>query len=165
MLAFHAVFGLLRLLFSDKAALVAENLALRQQLAVLRRSVRRPRLRNRDRIFWAWLSRLWKGWRSALTIVQPESVVKWHRSGFRLYWRWRSHTTGRPRKDLVIRDLIREMSRNNPIWGAPRIRAELRLLGAALPFVAPAPAVLRRWLATLRRRFHHRIEFSGGTAD
>ena len=129
MLASHVLFGLLRLFFSNKAALVAENLALRQQLAVLRPSVRRPKLRNRDRIFWAWLSRLWKGWRSALTIVQPEIVVKWHRSGFRLYWRWRSHTTGRPRKDLVIRDLIREMSRNNPIWGAPRIRAELRLLG------------------------------------
>jgi len=130
MLAFHAVFGLLRLLFSDKAALVAENLALRQQLAVLRRSVRRPRLRNRDRVFWAWLSRLWRNWRSVLVILQPDTVVRWHRAGFRLYWRWKSRTTiGRPRKSRLIRDLIGEMSRNNPTWGAPRIRAELHLIG------------------------------------
>jgi len=130
MLAFHVLFGLLRLFFSNKAALVAENLALRQQLIVLRRSVRRPRLRNRDRVFWAWLSRFWKGWRSVLVIVQPNTVVKRHRAGFRLYWRWKSRTTiGRPKKDVMVRNLIRDMSRDNPTWGAPRIRAELRLLG------------------------------------
>ena len=139
MLAFHFLFGLLRLFFSNKPALVAENLALRQQLAVLRRRVRRPRLRNRDRVFWAWLSRLWKGWRSVLVIVQPDTVVKWHRAGFRLYWRWKSRTTiGRPKKDVIVRNLIRDMSRDNPTWGAPRIRAELRLLGhdVAEPTVA-----------------------------
>ena len=130
MLVFYALFGFLRLCFSNKAALVAENLALRQQLAVLRRSVRRPKLRNRDRVFWAWLSKLWPDWSSALTIVQPDTVIQWHRAGFRLYWRWKSRTTvGRPKKALVVRDLIREMSRDNPIWSAPRIRAELRLLG------------------------------------
>ena len=129
MLAFHAVFGLLRLFFSNKAALLAENLALRQQLAVLRRSVRRPKLRNRDRVFWAWLSKLWPDWRSALVIVRPDTVVKWHRAGFRLYWRWKSRRTGRPKKNVIIRDLIREMSRDNPTWGAPRIHAELHLLG------------------------------------
>jgi len=130
MLAFHVLFGLLRLFFSNKAALVAENLALRHQLAVLRRSVRRPRLRNWDRVFWAWLSKLWPDWRSTLVIVQPDTVVKWHRAGFRLYWRWKSRTTpGRPRKDRLIRDLIGEMSRDNPTWGAPRIHAELHLLG------------------------------------
>ena len=129
MLVFYALFGLLRLFFSTKAALVAENLALRQQLAVLRRSVRRPKLRNRDRVFWAWLSKLWPDWNSALTIVQPETVIKWHRAGFRLYWRRKSRVIGRPRKSRLIRDLIREMSRHNPTWGAPRIRAELHLLG------------------------------------
>ena len=130
MLAFHFLFGFLRLFFSNTAALFAENLALRRQLAVLQRRVRRPRLRNRDRVFWAWLSRLWKGWRFVLVIVQPDTVVRWHQAGFRLYWRWKSRTTaGRPRNGLIMRDLIREMSRHNPTWGAPRIRSELRLLG------------------------------------
>jgi putative transposase len=108
-----------------------ENLALRQQLAVLKRSAKRPRLRQRDRIFWVWLRRLWKGWQSCLVVVQPETVVKWHRQGFRLYWRWKSRRRkpGRPRIEPEIRHLIRRMSQENPIWGAPRIQAELRLLG------------------------------------
>ena len=129
MLAFHVLFGLLRLFFANKAALVAENLALRQQLTVLRRSVKRPRIKRRDRVFWAWLSRLWSNWRSVLVIVRPDTVVKWHRAGFRLYWRWKSHVAGRPKQDATVRDLIREMSRHNPTWGASRIRAELHLLG------------------------------------
>ena len=81
---------LVRALLANRAALAMENLALRQQLAVLERSVKRPALRQRDRIFWAWLSRLWNGWRAALLIVKPETVIKWHRQGFRLYWRWKS---------------------------------------------------------------------------
>jgi putative transposase len=123
------VYVFFRSILLSRIDLAAENLALRQQLAVLQRSVRRPRLRNRDRVFWAWLSKLWPDWRSVLVIVQPDTVVRWHRAGFRLYWRWKSQVSGRPRKDLVIRNLIREMSRDNPIWGAPRIRSELRLLG------------------------------------
>jgi putative transposase len=100
----------------DRASLAAENMALRQQLAVLRRSVKRPKLHKRDRIFWSWLSRLWTGWRSALLIVQPQTVARWHRLGFRLYWRWRSSSkTGRPTVAREIRDLIRRMSRENPI--------------------------------------------------
>jgi len=126
---FHVLFRLLRLAVSSHAALVAENLALRQQIIVLQRGTKKPRIKRRDRIFWAWLSRLWNRWRSALIIVQPETVVKWHRAGFRLYWRWKSRRTGRPRKAPVVRDLIRRMSRDNPTWGAPRIRAELRLIG------------------------------------
>ena len=70
----------------SRAALVAENLALRQQLAVLSASAKRPKLRPRDREFWVWLSRLWPGWKSLLVIVQPETVIKWHRQGFKLYW-------------------------------------------------------------------------------
>jgi len=70
----------------ERASLAAENTALRHQLTVLQRSVKRPKLRKRDRIFWTWLSRLWTGWRSALFIVQPQTVVKWHRHGFRVYW-------------------------------------------------------------------------------
>ena len=75
----------LRLLLQSRAALVAENLALRQQVVVLQRSVKRPKLHRRDRIFWVWLSRLWRGWRSSLIVVQPETVLRWHREGFRLY--------------------------------------------------------------------------------
>jgi len=108
-----------------------ENLALRQQLLVLRRSTKRPRLRHRDRLFWVTMSHLWRDWRSILTIVKPETVIKWHRQGFTCYWRWksRSRRVGRPRIDREIRDLIKRLSRENPTWGVPRIQAELHLLG------------------------------------
>jgi hypothetical protein len=72
--------------------LAAENLALRQQLAVLEQRSKRPRLRKRHRIFWVWLSRRWNGWRSVLAIVQPETVLRWHQQGSRLYWRWKSQS-------------------------------------------------------------------------
>jgi len=126
-----AIVVFLRALLGDRAAILAENLALRQQLAVLQASTKRPRLRKRDRIFWVWLSRVWSGWRSCLTIVKPETVIGWHRQGFRLHWRWRSRTStpGRPKTDAEIRQLIRRMARENPTWGAPRIQSELALLG------------------------------------
>jgi len=125
------VFLFLRALLVPKVHLAYENLALRQQLAVLNQASKRPKLRPRDRVFWAWLSRLWTDWRSALMIVKPDTVVRWHRQGFRLYWRWKSRARkpGRPRLEQEIRDLIRWMSRENPTWGAPRIESELRLLG------------------------------------
>ena len=127
----RALLVLIRDIVADRAELAAENLALRQQLAVLEQGSKRPRLRNRDRIFWAWLSCLWSNWRSVLVIVQPETVIRWHQQGFRLYWRWKSRSKkpGRPKIDTEIRKLIRRMSRENPIWGTPRIRSELRLLG------------------------------------
>ena len=120
-----------RALLVERAALAAENLALRQQLAVLRQSVKQPRMRPRDRIFWVWLSMLWKHWRGCLVLVRPETVIAWHRQGFRLYWRWKSRrkTSGRPKVEREIRDLIRRMSKENPTWGAPRIQSELTLLG------------------------------------
>ena len=126
-----AIVVFLRALLGDRAAILAENLALRQQLAVLQASTKRPRLRKRDRIFWVWLSRVWSGWRSCLTIVKPETVIGWHRQGFRLHWRWRSRTStpGRPKTDAEIQQLIRRMARENPTWGAPRIQSELALLG------------------------------------
>ena len=114
----------------SRARLAVENLALRQQLAVLRQSVKRPRLRRRDRLFWVWLSRIWHDWRSAIIIVKPETVIRWHRQGFRLYWHWKSRPKGgRSRLDGEIRSLIRRMCSENATWGAPRIRAELALLG------------------------------------
>ena len=113
-----------------RAVILAENLALRHQLCVLQRSVKRPRLRQRDRILWAWLSRLWADWRSSLMIVKPDTVVRWHQQGFRLYWRWKSRgKPGRPKIDAEIRRLIRQMSRENVTWGSPRIQSELALLG------------------------------------
>lgn len=90
---------LIRGVFRDRAELAAENLALRQQLAALQHRFKRPRLRKRDRIFWAILSQIWPNWRSALLIIQPDTVIRWHRSGFKLFWRWKSRTDkpGRPR--------------------------------------------------------------------
>jgi len=127
-----------------------ENLALRHQLAVLQRSVKRPELRKRDRAFWVWLSRLWPDWRSALVVVQPATVVKWQRQGFKLYWRRKSRRkAGRPQVDRKIRDLIRRISRENPTWGAPRILSELLLLGHKV-----AESTIDKYMVrqTLRRR-------------
>ena len=114
---------LVTILFASRTKLAAENLALRHQLGILGRSVKRPRLRKRDRIFWVWLSKLWPGWRAALVVVKPATVVAWHRKGFRLYWRWKSRRHGRPKIDAEVRALIRRMSKENPFWGAPRIQA------------------------------------------
>ena len=110
-------------------ALATENLVLRQQLSVLKQHHPRPRLTDADRLFWVALSSIWPGWREALHIVQPETVVRWHRQGFRYYWRWKSRHRGRPRVDPQVRDLIRRMCRANPLWGAPRIHGELLKLG------------------------------------
>src|ERR1039457_3336047 len=109
-----------------------ENLALRHQIGVLHRSARkRPKLTSRDRLFWVCLSRLWRDWRSTLVIVKPETVVAWHRKGFRLFWTWkvRHGQPGRPVIARETRDLIRKMCRENPGWGAPRIHGELLQLG------------------------------------
>ena len=104
--------------------------------------VKRLRLHRRDRIFWGWLSRLRRGWRSSLIVFQPETVLRWHREGFCLYWRWKSRKRcGRPKLDAEIRVLIRRMSRDNPTWRRRRIHSELHLLGSALylvPLTSPA---------------------------
>lgn len=121
--------GFLRAVLLARAALVAENLALRRQLAVFQVSMKRAKLRKCDRLFWVWLSRLWSGWRSCLMIVKPETVIRWHRAGFWLHWRWKSRKKrARPRTEAEIRALIRRMARENPLWGAPRIQSELALL-------------------------------------
>ena len=124
----------LRFIVRSRASLHLEIVALPDQLAVMNRS-RRPRLRLSpfDRMLWAWLSRSWRGWRSAVHIVKPETVVAWHRRGFRLFWTWKSrHRTGRPPVSPDVRALIREMSAANPLWGAPRIHGELRKLGISV---------------------------------
>ena len=98
---------------------------------ILKQSVKRPKLRPRDRFFWAWLSRLWPNWKSALIMVKPETVIHWHRQGFKLFWNWKSRNgkPGRPPIGREVRDLIRQMSTENPTWGAPRNQSELLLLG------------------------------------
>ncbi len=125
------LFATLRDTFRRRAALQLELLAQRQQVAVLTRKPARPCLRSADRLFWVLLSRLWPGWRGALVIVRPETVIAWHRKGFRLYWTWKSRrgTPGRPPASMELRALIRQMSRENPLWGAPRIHGELLKLG------------------------------------
>ena len=118
--------GALASMFKTSSQLRLENLALRQQLAVLRRSApKRLKLTPADRIFWVWLLRLWGDWKSALTIVKAETVVAWHRKGFGLFWTWRIRRgkPGRPRVPQQVRDLIRMMSRNNPRWSAPAFTA------------------------------------------
>ena len=126
----HTIFLFLRACLVPRTVIAAENLALRQQLGVLQRSVKRPRLRRRDRILWVWLSRLWSDWRSSLVIVKPETVIRWHREGFRLYWHQKSRSKpGRPKVAAEIRQLIRRMAQENPTWGVPRIQSELALLG------------------------------------
>ena len=124
--------GALSSLFRARAALQLENLALRHQIGVLQRSVKkRPKLTAADRLLWAWLCGIWSDWRSALVIVKPETVIAWHRKGFRLFWTWkiRHGQVGRPAVLKEVRDLIRKMSRENPLWGAPRIHGELLKLG------------------------------------
>jgi len=111
-----------------------ENLALRHQLAVLRRGSKRPQLRQTDRLLWAWLSCVWSGWREAVVIVKPETVIAWRRRKFREYWTKlsRSGKPGRPAIPKETRDLIRRMSRANPLWGAPHIVGELSKIGIDL---------------------------------
>ena len=124
----------MRSLVRARAALHLEVLALRHQLLVLERSQRRRvRLTATDRLLWVVLSHLWRGWRTALVLVKPQTVVDWHRRGFRLFWTWKSRRrTGRPTVPADIRALIRTMSQANPLWGAPRIHGELRKLGIAV---------------------------------
>jgi len=107
----------------SRADLALENLALRQQLAVLQRSVRKPHLCQRDRIFWVVFSQIWRNWQGCLALVQPETVIAWHRQGVRLFWRWKSRhgKPGRPKVEREVRELIRRMSQENPTWGAPRV--------------------------------------------
>jgi hypothetical protein len=107
-----------------------QNLAMRQQLAVLKRKTKRPTLTNADLTFWVALSRLWPDWQSALILVKRETVIGWHRKGFKLYWTWKSRNPrGCPRIDAEIQTLTRRIATENPTWGAPRVHGELLILG------------------------------------
>ena len=118
---------------------------MRQQVVVLNRKRRgRVRLRNLDRLLLVWLYRVCPSLLKAIVIVKPETVIRWHRQGFRSYWRWKSRSRGgRPQIDHDVRDLIRRMSRENPLWGAPRLHGELLMLGLEIAQSTVAKYMLR----------------------
>jgi hypothetical protein len=117
-----ALVSLLSFRFRSRASLELELVALRHQVIVLRRQrPHRLRLLSAARLLWVWLYRVRPQVLEALVLVKPATVVKWHRKGFRIYWRWRSRGPGRPKTSDEIRDLIRQMSLDNPLWGAPRV--------------------------------------------
>ena len=130
----------------SRRSLEAEVVVLRQQLNVLRRSApKRPALKMSDRLIFVWLYWLAPSVIDAMTIVRPETIVRWHRAGFRIFWRWKSRSrAGRPKVPLEVRRLIREISLANPLWGAPRIHGELLKLGIDIGQTSVAKYMARR---------------------
>lgn len=145
---FLSLLAAVRVFFRDRGDTALEVLALRQQVAVLKRKRPRPRLSRLDRLFWIGLRKLWSRWTEVLVIVTPDTVVGWHRTGFRLYWRWRARAPGgRPKITEEIRGLIRRLAEENTDWGAPKIHGELQKLG----FVVSERTVAR-YLRNVHRR-------------
>ena len=144
MLVAHA--GEVTVCCKSKSRLEAENAALRHQLVILRRKVRgRVRLTDGDRLFFIQLYQWFPAILKAITIVRPETLVRWHRAGFRRYWRWRSCSLGgRPQIDADLRALIRRISVDNPLWGAPRIHGELLKLGFEVAQSSVAKYMVKR---------------------
>jgi hypothetical protein len=147
--------------FRSRADLKIENLALRQQLAVLACRGWRRQITAVDRLFWVALRKLWSRWAAVVVFVKPETVIEWHRAGFRRYWTWlsRRHRAGRPSINASLRALILRMATENPTWGATRIHGELRMLGfevsertvsGYLPRERPTPGAVERWITFLR---------------
>jgi putative transposase len=129
---FLLIFRSFTWLLCSRRDLLSENLALRQQLAVLKARRPKPRLSTPDKLFWVLARKLWRDWKQSLIVVAPETVVCWHRAGFRLYWAWLSRhqaRVGRKRTSKELRVLIFQMVADNPTWGAPRIHGELQMLG------------------------------------
>jgi Integrase core domain. len=143
-----AVLAGLAAFFRSRADFALEILALRQQVAVLKRKRLRPPLNSSDRLFWVLLQRFWPGWKSALIIVKPDTVVGWHRAGFRYYWSWKCRRhPGRPRISTEIRELIVRLAEENTGWGAPKIHGELLKLGFEI-----SERTVARYLRRLHRR-------------
>ena len=154
--------GAILRLFHTRRRLLLENLALRQQLTALKRRHPRPRLGAFDRIFWVLARRFWSRWKQALIVISPETVIRWHRAGFALYWRVLSRVRqmlGRKRISKEVRDLIFRVVVEDPTWGAPRIHGELLMLGFDVSertisrWICRAPRnpePAKRWLAFLR---------------
>ena len=145
---FLALLAALPVFFRSRTETALEILALRQQVAVLKRKRPRPRLNGCDRWFWVTLRPVWPRWADVLALVKPETVVGWHRAGFRWYWRWRSRPRrGRPKIHDEIRTLIWRMAAENAGWGAPKIHGELQKLGFAV-----SERTVARYLRPRRRR-------------
>jgi hypothetical protein len=143
-----SVSAALRVFVRSRSDTALAILALRQQIAVLKRKRPRPLLNTLDRLFWTTLLRFWPRWIGVLAIVKSKTVVGWHRAGFRIYWRWHSRPRGgRPKITKEIRELIRQMAEENAGWGAPKIHGELLKLG----FVA-CERTVARYLRRIRRR-------------
>ena len=136
------------------AYLTAENLALRQQLIVLKRNQKRPSLKERDRVFWTVLSQVWPRWRDSLVIVQPETVIGWQKRAFRFYWRRKSRGAyrGRPKLSPELKSLVLKLSTANPLWGAPRIHGELLKLGIEIS-ERSVSGIIREII----QKHHHRL--------
>jgi transposase InsO family protein len=152
------------LIFRSKQNIILENLALRHQLAVQKRGIKRPKITNIDRTFWVWLSRIWSDWKSALIVVKPKTVIGWHKKGFKLYWRRKSRRVGRPNIDWQLIKLIRRMQKEDPTWSAQRIQGELVKLGldvsdnTVAKYMRKPKADLekrQRWLTFLRNHAKH----------
>ncbi len=161
------IFKFLWLIFRSKQDIVLENLALRQQLAVQQRRMKRPKIKNTDRIFWVWISKIWNHWKSALIIVKPETVISWHRKGFNLYWKWKSRKVGRTVIDWELIKLIRRLQKENPTWTAQRIQGELVKLGLDVSDNTVAKYMRKsksddskrqRWLTFLRNHAKHIVD-------
>ena len=141
-----AFFAFLRASFRSRTALQLEILALRHQIGVLQRSVKRPKLTTADRFLWAGLASIWNGWESGLAILKAATVVGWQRKGFGLFWSWkiRCGKPGRPSVPKEVRELIRMLSRENPLWGAPHIHGELLKLGIKVGESSVSKYMVRR---------------------
>lgn len=146
-------------LFRSRKNLILENTLLRQQLIIYQRSVKRPKITQLDRIILVWLSKVYNRWKEAMMVVKPDTVIGWHRQGFKLYWRRKSRGAGRPCIDWTLIKLIRKLQKENPLWSAQRIQGELKKLGydvcdntVAKYMKRPeaSPEKRQRWLTFLR---------------
>ena len=144
-----SLLGWFKAFVRSRNSLGVEIVALRHQVSVLKRKHARPRLGPWDRVLWVFLRRVWTRWAAVLVIVKPETVVRWHRAGFRLYWRFlsRRREKGRPRISSELRQLIERMAKENPTWGAPRIHGELLKLGFEI-----SERTVSRYLARVGRK-------------
>src|SRR5262244_2834179 len=164
MLAFLQLLGTcVANLFRSKRRLEVENLFLRHQLNIaLRSAPHRQRLRGSDRALLVWMTWLWPSLLGLSRVVQPDTILRWHRAGFRAYWRWKSRgRPGRPRVSRELRELIQRMSKENPLWGAPRIHGELLKLGFEIAESTISKYMIRRrgppsqsWRTFLRNHAH-----------
>lgn len=154
------IIAVVREMFKSRWRLAAEVVCLRQQLAVLARTQKRPRILNRDRRFWILMCRWFPKWKNCLLIVRPATVLAWHQRGWRSYWRWKSkcRKPGRKRITLALRQLIRRMAAENPLWGQVRIMAELFKLGQVVSPRTVSKYMRRPWNGTPSPRWKNFLE-------